>query len=543
MMHSLPTSPRPLLLCLLSGLPASGKSSLALSLCSIIRRRAAWACALICYDDIITLDTFQPETSPTTQLEQGGSQLKVEESVHPIADSEARVEGEQLAYVTGKESECIKGNEIESVNGDELVRTKPKDTKGGDSEQFKRVEPELSKAEGRLQPIWRNPARISREEIIELKGNTIYHLNRDGQVYFKGQEGGLLPNAGTAVQKDGRHQKRDRIVPRGRFSVQGVDATDPGKTADVGRHKHLPRTVAVHQEVLDCANSQLHSPTTDHWIANWKQYRQELILYVDCFLMSVANGAPLSAPKDHTEALWSRFICSLESQGLFSCKAAEAGSVCALKLNESSIPLCIVMDDNFYYQSMRYQVYQLARKYSAGFCQLFLDCTVELCLQRNHQRNISLPDEIIHAMSRKLERPNPDKNPWEQKSLILDMSECTWDSCRSRVTDLLQIALENPVKYLPEETEQKDVDRAIAASNFLHQADQAFRRTVSQTMQMAQGKVPPKEKKVLAKELHRLKAFPATRRKGFIEEKAPTAEYMPIELRSTYGCKLEQDHM
>ncbi|XP_078500121.1 L-seryl-tRNA(Sec) kinase [Lissotriton helveticus] len=454
-MHTLSTTPRPLL-CLLSGLPASGKSSLALALCNVIRHRATWACALICYDEIITPDAFQRETSPAAQLEEGGS-----------------VSEEEAGWSKQEETSSLKGE---------------------DSEQHKWVEHKLSKEVGRLELRGPKPARSCSEETVKLKGDATY-LNREEKVYLKGQEIRFLQNTGTGVQNTGTGVQEDG----GYRKSERTSATVFGDTADVERQMDL------HPEVLDCANNPLPPQTTDDWISNWKLYRQELLLYVDCFLTSVATGAPLSAPKDHTEALWSRFICCLDSQGLFSYMSAEAGSVCGLKLTESSFPLCIVLDDNFYYQSMRYQVYQLARKHSAGFCQLFLDCTVELCLQRNHQRNISLPDEIIHVMSRKLERPNPEKNPWEQKSLILDMSECTWDSCRPRVMDLMQIALESPVKYLPEDTEQKDVDRAIAASSLLHQADQAFRRIVSQTMEKAQGKVPPKEKKVLAKELHRLK--------------------------------------
>lgn len=54
-----------------------------------------------------------------------------------------------------------------------------------------------------------------------------------------------------------------------------------------------------------------------------------------------------------------------------------------------------------------------------GFCQLFLDCQVEVCLQRNCQRMQPLPEETIHAMVQKIEVPNPEKYTWEQNSLIL----------------------------------------------------------------------------------------------------------------------------
>lgn len=60
---------------------------------------------------------------------------------------------------------------------------------------------------------------------------------------------------------------------------------------------------------------------------------------------------------------------------------------------------------------------------SLGFCQLFLDCQVEICLERNAQRKQPLPEETIFAMAQKLECPNPKKYTWEQNSLILKSAE------------------------------------------------------------------------------------------------------------------------
>lgn len=60
-----------------------------------------------------------------------------------------------------------------------------------------------------------------------------------------------------------------------------------------------------------------------------------------------------------------------------------------------------------------------------GFCQLFLDCQVEICLERNAQRKQPLPEETIFAMAQKLECPNPKKYTWEQNSLILKNAECS----------------------------------------------------------------------------------------------------------------------
>lgn len=57
-------------------------------------------------------------------------------------------------------------------------------------------------------------------------------------------------------------------------------------------------------------------------------------------------------------------------------------------------------------------------------------------------------------MERKMERPNPEKNAWEHNSLIIQSSACFLEAS-PEVTDLLLTALENPIKCVEDNTEQK----------------------------------------------------------------------------------------
>ncbi|XP_067389502.1 L-seryl-tRNA(Sec) kinase isoform X2 [Emydura macquarii macquarii] len=241
-------------------------------------------------------------------------------------------------------------------------------------------------------------------------------------------------------------------------------------------------------------------------LSRWKLYRHELLVYLEHFLQAYINGDHLCAPTNRTEATWKSFVSCFKEQGLISSEIHDAKSCHYLINTTTSRPLYFVLDDNFYYRSMRYEVYQLARKYSLGFCQLFLDCPLESCLQRNCLRSQSLPEETICLMARKIEVPNPEKNTWEQNSLILKSVEYTSEA-NLQVIDLLVTALENPVKQIVENTEQKEKDRAICAASILHQADQAFRRIVSQTMKDVKDEnIFPNEMKILAEELNKLKA-------------------------------------
>ncbi|XP_019795731.1 L-seryl-tRNA(Sec) kinase isoform X3 [Tursiops truncatus] len=240
--------------------------------------------------------------------------------------------------------------------------------------------------------------------------------------------------------------------------------------------------------------------------SQWKSLRQELLKYLEYFFLAVINGCQMSAPPSRTEAMWEDFLTCLKDQDLISSSALEAQSHYLLTKTAVSRPLLLILDDNFYYQSMRYEVYQLARKYSLGFCQLFLECSLETCLQRNGQRPLPVPAETIHLMGSKIEKPNPEKNAWEHNSLTIQSPACTSEA-RLKLTDLLLTALENPIKYVEENVEQKETDRIICSTNILHQADQTLRRIVSQTMKEAKGEqLFPYNLKLLAEELNKLKA-------------------------------------
>ncbi|NXE15564.1 PSTK kinase, partial [Lophotis ruficrista] len=142
---------------------------------------------------------------------------------------------------------------------------------------------------------------------------------------------------------------------------------------------------------------------------------------------------------------------------------------------------------------------------SLSFCQLFLECPLECCLQRNRLRSHPVPDQTIHLMARKIEMPDVKKNAWEQNSLILNSFDCNLED-NEQIISLLATALENPVKQNEENTEQKEADRAICAASAVHQADQTCRHIISQTMKDAKDKnVRPSEMKSLAEELNKLK--------------------------------------
>lgn len=75
----------------------------------------------------------------------------------------------------------------------------------------------------------------------------------------------------------------------------------------------------------------------------------------------------MSAPPGSTEAVWTDFTACLHAQDLVQPAAPEPRASYPLTKTAASRPLLLLLDDNFYYQSMRYEVYQLARKCNSNF--------------------------------------------------------------------------------------------------------------------------------------------------------------------------------
>ncbi|KAM9425070.1 L-seryl-tRNA(Sec) kinase isoform 2-T2 [Pholidichthys leucotaenia] len=169
--------------------------------------------------------------------------------------------------------------------------------------------------------------------------------------------------------------------------------------------------------------------------------------------------------------------------------------------------LLFLLDDNFYYPSMRYEVCQLARKYSIGFCQVHLQCDLESCISRNQKRPQPIPTEVILDMAKRLEAPNPQKNSWELYSISLNTTENVSEFDLQRVMELISTALNNPLSPVEDNAEQKEADRVKCASSVVHQADQACRRLISEAMKTArENRVSSDHMRILASQLNESKA-------------------------------------
>lgn len=248
----------------------------------------------------------------------------------------------------------------------------------------------------------------------------------------------------------------------------------------------------------------------------WRLHRQAVLRCIEDFLEKRQVVTELPNRCQIKRAAWDRCIAAL-----LQPEASEADRA----------PLVFLLDDNFYYPSMRYEVYQLARKYSLGFCQVYLHCDLESCISRNQSRPDPIPTEVILEMVKRLEFPNPQKNSWEANSISLNTTDALSKSDIQKVTELISFALNNPLSPVEDNTEQKEADRLKCATSLVHQADQACRRLISDAMKTAkENQVPPEHMRSLAAQLNESKATFLHNLRGQLLQEASFTEGEDIDV-------------
>lgn len=155
----------------------------------------------------------------------------------------------------------------------------------------------------------------------------------------------------------------------------------------------------------------------------------------------------------------------------------------------NGIKYLVLLDDNFYYRSMRYKIYQLAAKYECGFCQIYLKCNLKTAIERNRNRLQDVPNVAIETMYERIEPPDADCNRWETESLTLlsDLLNHSFD------LDVIKaFAFKNFSKIAvisnPEgdNLREKLETRMINKKNILHQSDLILRSLVSDKIKSLQ---------------------------------------------------------
>lgn len=151
----------------------------------------------------------------------------------------------------------------------------------------------------------------------------------------------------------------------------------------------------------------------------------------------------------------------------------------------STSPSLVVMDDNFHLRSMRKAIYRVCQKHALRgmvifFGVIFVDSSLELCLERNAARDISsrVDKEVIQRMATILEPPVPAKGMWDSSAVSIDGNSL--DNIDFVAEWLSTLARGKPVPQLarPLNTKELKQEREVSRDSIVYQYDQIFRRWV-----------------------------------------------------------------
>ena len=301
----------------------------------------------------------------------------------------------------------------------------------------------------------------------------------------------------------------------------------------------------------------------------WKRIREiafqitERLISNFCPCSSDPSSSPSSSSSfsEQSDSLERNFIDSAIEEILSSSSRAAKNDKKA-----------IVLDDNFYFRSMRSEYFQLARRSEVCYLEIFLlSSKIENCLLRNRKRNDDLqkesssanpvdhlllnlsviPDQVILDMAKKCEFPELDENArgrhipqHRERSLSIDVEPMLGPDGSSSIADFLlpviRESFDRPLVdtvRIAREMHEREVERNLAS--ILHQADLSTRRAMGLAIKDALGGLRgrgPAEKnleKNIGLELNEL-------RKAFLEEIRST-KFLIDELSQKSGIRVADE--
>lgn len=148
-------------------------------------------------------------------------------------------------------------------------------------------------------------------------------------------------------------------------------------------------------------------------------------------------------------------------------------------LEEKSEKYLIIVDDNNYYRSMRYEFYKTAKKLNTGFFQIFFNSGLGKSLARNLNRKKTLNEEVVKNMFKKIEKPDV-RNKWEANTLIFNID----------AGDSFQILGQQVSQTIKERFKHPEVliDPVVQIpQSSIHEIDLILRKSINQRLKSSTG--------------------------------------------------------
>lgn len=168
--------------------------------------------------------------------------------------------------------------------------------------------------------------------------------------------------------------------------------------------------------------------------------------------------------------------------------------------SDSGADYLILCDDNFYYRSMRYKLYQLCRDAGCVFGQIHIASSLDYCMRANARRSGDdrVPDAVVREMHERIEPPGSET--WERNSLAV--TSLGHEVAGSGIVNFINSLNAMPVaEKLPSEIGQQPHQEQSLA----HSLDLLLRKRIKELLQeltdkrTASGRLNEERKRILTR--------------------------------------------
>jgi tRNA uridine 5-carbamoylmethylation protein Kti12 len=233
-------------------------------------------------------------------------------------------------------------------------------------------------------------------------------------------------------------------------------------------------------------------------------------------------------------------ILLLATESQCSSNLTHASSILA-RLHQSMANVhrtrLLIIEDNFYYSSMRHRYRQIAQRVQIGFACIHLRSDVSVALERNRRREASarVSDLSIENIFSKYEYGNDD--------LIVDISRAGLSAAHlGRIVQRIEQACREPERVTPVvDDEQRRLATEINDENVAYQIDQKLRKFISKYLK---DEFSSKEKFQATDEKRRHAENVNAKRQAFLE--SVKQRLIPIDsnedIEHTFRRFLDENH-
>jgi tRNA uridine 5-carbamoylmethylation protein Kti12 len=141
----------------------------------------------------------------------------------------------------------------------------------------------------------------------------------------------------------------------------------------------------------------------------------------------------------------------------------------------------VILDDNFYYKSMRRMFFKISKKYQTSFLLILFKVDIKICLNNNNNRENKINEDIIFEMNKKIEFDN-------------DLS-CEIFEFDNNYENLILIIkkLLNKQNLCDNNYKNNDINHNINKNNYIHYYDLKLRKDISKKLKEFKGTTEEKK--------------------------------------------------